>query len=279
MPFSGHVPRKRFGQHWLRDDSILEKILLAADLQEEDRILEIGPGRGALTEKLLESNVKLVHGVELDAELIVGLKQRFAGQSRFTLQEGDALSVSLLPHDGIAANKVVANIPYNITGPLLERLIGRLGRSSEVKYQRLVLLVQKEVAKRILALPGQSSFSAMSVRLQLLAKCQSVCEVHPSSFSPQPKVYSEVIILDPLEKDERLDFLVERRVASIVQIAFLSRRKKLRNTLTKICPLDELEPLAYRQGINLNQRPQELAPMIWVQLARELERWDRSKKK
>ncbi len=272
MSFSGHIPRKRFGQHWLRDDSVLEKILSAADLESSDRILEIGPGRGVLTAKLLQSRAALVHGIELDFDLIPGLRKRFSDQTRFSLEEGDALSLSLMLPDGFPANKVVANIPYNITGPLLEKLIGRLGVPAENEYKRLVLLLQKEVARRILSEPGQSSFSALSVRLQLLAKCRSVCEVLPGSFSPPPKVNSEVIVLDPISSKERLDFKIERRVEALVRKAFLSRRKKLRNTLVGFCPLDKLEALFNQQGISLDQRPQEVSPMIWVELAKGIEK-------
>ncbi len=272
MSFLGHTPRKRFAQHWLTDQVVLENILEASELKSSDRVLEIGPGRGALTEKLLKSKIALVHGVELDRNLIAGLRKRFAGYPGFTLQEGDALSVSLIPPDGIPVTKVVANIPYNITGPLLERLIGRLGQPVKEKYQRLVLLMQKEVAQRILALPGQSSFSAMSIKIQLLATCRSVCEVPPNSFSPPPKVHSQVIVLEPLPAKERLDFALEKRIEALVQKAFSSRRKKLKNTLTSLFPLDELEGLVESQGISLDQRPQEIAPMKWVGLARGIEK-------
>ena len=272
MSFSGHVPRKRFGQHWLRDEVVLEEIIAAADLKPLDRVLEIGPGRGVLTEKLLKSNVALVHGIELDRDLVAGLKKRFFEHPRFSLKEGDVLSDALLPFDGVPANKVVANIPYNITGPLLERLVGSLGSPAEGEFQRLVLLMQKEVAQRILSLPGQSSFSAMTVRLQLLANCTGVCEVPPSSFTPSPKVHSQVIVLDPLRTSNRLNFELERRIEGLLRVAFLSRRKKLRNTLGRICPLDKLEVLAKRLGISLDQRPQEVAPMTWVELARGLEK-------
>ncbi len=276
LSFAGHTARKRFGQHWLRDNSVLEKIVEAADLKSSDRILEIGPGRGALTEKLLRSRVELVHCIEVDLDLIAGLKKRFSKYSKFTLTEGDALSASLLPPDGMAINKVVANIPYNITSPLLERLIGRLGNPIKEHYQKLVLLLQKEVADRIISLPGQSSFSAMSVRLQLLANCRSVCEVPPSSFSPKPKVHSKVIVLEPFGVKETMGLEIGKKVEVLVRTAFLSRRKKLKNTLIGLMPLKNLEMLAYRQGISLDQRPQEIAPSKWVQLAKGLQEWERN---
>ena len=274
MAFSGHHARKRFAQHWLIDAAVLTQILDAADVQPDDRLLEVGPGRGALTERLLASSASAVHAVELDRDLVSGLRQRFADQARFSLQEGDVLSVPLTLADGRAATKVVANIPYNITGPLLERLLGRLDRPVDHPYQRLVLLLQKEVAQRIRALPGQSCFSALSVRLQLLARCTTVCPVPPRSFKPPPKVHSEVILIEPLAPEQRLEPLLAKRVESLLRQAFLARRKMLRNTLAKVLPAAELNALADDLGISLQQRPQELSPATWVELARGLNRAD-----
>lgn len=253
---------------------MLTQILDAADVQPDDRLLEVGPGRGALTERLLASSASAVHAVELDRDLVSGLRQRFADQARFSLQEGDVLSVPLTLADGRAATKVVANIPYNITGPLLERLLGRLDRPVDHPYQRLVLLLQKEVAQRIRALPGQSCFSALSVRLQLLARCTTVCPVPPRSFKPPPKVHSEVILIEPLAPEQRLEPLLAKRVESLLRQAFLARRKMLRNTLAKVLPAAELNALADDLGISLQQRPQELSPATWVELARGLNRAD-----
>ena len=165
MSFAGHSARKRFGQHWLRDERILDRILEAAELAPGDRVLEVGPGRGALTDRLLSSPAALVHAVELDRDLVAGLKERFSSRQQFSLCEGDVLEVPLTLPDGLPASKVVANIPYNITGPLLDRLIGRLDRPVDPPYQRLVLLLQKEVAERIRARPGHTSFSALSCLL------------------------------------------------------------------------------------------------------------------
>ncbi len=274
MTFSGHTARKRFGQHWLRDEQVLERILQAADLQAGDRVLEVGPGRGALTERLLASPVASVHAVELDRDLVGGLRQRFAAEPRFSLQEGDVLAVALEGPGGSRATKVVANIPYNITGPLLERLVGRLDRPVDPPYQSLVLLVQKEVAERIRARPGQSSFSALSVRMQLLAHCSSVCPVPPRCFQPPPKVQSEVVRLDPLLADQRLPIELARGVERLLRMAFLARRKMLRNTLAPLAAPDQLQALASAAGIHLQQRPQEIAPAAWVALARGLNQAD-----
>ncbi len=270
MTFYGHQTRKRFGQHWLKDSFVLGKIIESAKLESIDRVLEIGPGKGALTEKLLLSNIDALHAIELDRELIDGLRKRFEKYSSFTLQEGDVLSVPLLPPDGIPSNKVVANIPYNITGPLLERLIGRLSSPVGMGYKLLVLLLQKEVADRILAKPGNSAFSALSVRIQLLAKCRSVCEVEPKCFQPPPKVCSKVISIEPVSAEHRLEPKLARGVETLLRAAFLSRRKMLRNSLKGFTSLDDLEIAAEVSGVSLNQRPQELSPREWVSMAKSL---------
>ena len=274
MSFGGHSPRKRFGQHWLRDERVLDRILEASELGSDDRVLEVGPGRGALTERLLASSAAAVHAVELDRDLVSGLHDRFGGFPRFSLREGDVLEVPLTLPDGQLATKVVANIPYNITGPLLERLIGRLDQPIDPPYQRLVLLVQKEVAERIRARPGASSFSALSVRMQLLAHCSSVCAVPPRCFQPPPKVHSEVIRIDPLPQEQRPDPVTCRRVERLLRQAFQARRKMLRNTLKVTQPFSELETITRQAGIDLSQRPQEVAPNAWVELARGLNQAD-----
>ncbi|MFZ4803191.1 MAG: 16S rRNA (adenine(1518)-N(6)/adenine(1519)-N(6))-dimethyltransferase RsmA [Synechococcus lacustris] len=260
MGFSGHTARKRFGQHWLKDASVLDRIAAAAELEPGDTLLEIGPGRGALTERLLKSPIEQLHAVELDRDLVQGLRQQFGHDQRFLLLEGDALAIPLPP-----ARKVVANIPYNITGPLLERLLGRLDRPSSHRYERLVLLLQKEVADRITAPAGHSSFSGLSVRLQLQAECESICSVPPRCFQPPPKVMSEVICLRP--RAESLEPELAKKLESLLKRCFGARRKMLRNTLAGLLAPEALEAWASGAGVRLEQRPQELAPERWLALA------------
>lgn len=267
MTFAAHRTRKRFGQHWLKDESVLAKILAAAELSSVDTVLEVGPGRGALTGQLLASTAAAVAAVELDRDLVEGLQERFAADPRFSLTQGDVLAVPL-PEASI----VVANIPYNITGPLLERLVGRLDRPREQPYRRLVLLMQQEVAERIRARPGSSAYSALSVRMQLLAQCRSVCPVPPRCFQPPPKVMSEVVAIDPLPPDQRLDPPLARTVESLLRRCFAARRKMLRNTLAGVAEADQLLGLCAEARIGLEQRPQEVAPGQWVALAAGLNR-------
>jgi 16S rRNA (adenine1518-N6/adenine1519-N6)-dimethyltransferase len=272
MTFAGHRPRKRFGQHWLIDPGVLDRIVAAAELQAGERVLEVGPGRGVLTERLLASPAAAVVAVELDRDLLVGLRQRFGTDPRFHLIGGDVLEVPLEPAGEPRADRVVANIPYNITGPLLERLVGRLDQPLSPPYRRLVLLVQRELGERIRARPGESAFSALSVRLQLLAHCRSVCPVPPRCFAPAPKVDSEVIVLDPLPPSQRLTPELARTLEPLLRRTFASRRKMLRNTLAGLLPEAELAALAAETGIALTQRPQELDPGRWVALAAGLNR-------
>ena len=272
MAFQGHRARKRFGQHWLTDATVLDRIVAAAELEEGERGLEVGPGRGALTERLLAAPIATLRAVELDRDLVPGLRARFGGDHRFTLVEGDALEVPLIPEQGPAPRTVVANIPYNITGPLLERLVGRLDRPHDPPYRRLVLLVQQEVGERIRARPGSSAFSSLSVRLQLLARCIPVCTVPPRCFQPPPKVMSEVVRLDPLPAEQRPEPALARTVELLLRRCFAARRKMLRNTLAGLLPTAELMLLAEAAGVQLEQRPQELAPERWLALAAGLNR-------
>ena len=267
MSFAAHRARKRFGQHWLKDQSVLDRILQAAALTAADTVLEVGPGRGALTERLLESSARAVCAVELDRDLVSGLQERFGANPRLSLTEGDVWAVEL-PE----ATAVVANIPYNITGPLWERLVGRLDRPALQPYRRLVLLVQQEVGERIRARPGSSAYSALSVRMQLLARCSTVCPVPPRCFQPPPKVMSEVVALDPLPLEQRLDPALAKTVEMLLRRCFAARRKMLRNTLSGLVEAEQLQSLTEAAEIGLQQRPQEVAPERWVSLAAGLNR-------
>jgi 16S rRNA (adenine1518-N6/adenine1519-N6)-dimethyltransferase len=135
-----------------------------------------------------------------------------------------------------------------------------------------VLLVQQEVGERIRARPGSSAYSALSVRMQLLASCRTVCPVPPRCFQPPPKVMSEVVCLDPLPPEQRLDPTLARTVEALLRRCFAARRKMLRNTLAGLQPPEPLQRLTEAAGIRLDQRPQEVAPAAWVALAAGLNR-------
>ncbi len=266
-----HIPRKRFGQHWLKDQDVLDQIVKAAELNSEDCVLEVGPGKGALTEKLIESQARFIQAIELDRDLVVGLKKRFGHKDKFNLIEGDVLSVPLDSKNGQIINKVVANIPYNITGPLLKKLIGELCKPPENYYETLVLLMQKEVAQRIVAKPGNSNFSALTVRIQLLAKCQDVCDVPSKCFHPAPKVDSKVVMINPFISNDPDFYEIGDLLEKLLKVAFSGRRKKLRNTIGSFVTLnDEIKEFFAYRGISLDQRPQEISPSNWFALAKAL---------
>ena len=262
--------RKRLGQHWLRDQRVLQRIVAAAQVGPEDRLLEIGPGRGALTHHLLATPAAAVVAVELDRQLIDGLQQRFGADGRFSLLQDDALELLRQPLTR-NPNKVVANIPYNITGPLLQGLMGTVAQPRQPQFQQLVLLMQKEVADRVTALPGSPACGGLTIRIQLLAAARTLCIVPPDCFSPPPEVTSAVVVLTPHLPHQRCYGpeqapLLER----LLQVAYSGRRKMLRNTLGAVWSVPSLEQAARQAAVDLGQRPQELNPDQWVALSEAL---------
>jgi len=266
MNSKNYHQKKRFGQHWLVNKKILEKIKEVADLDENDFILEIGPGRGALTSKLLDSEIRKLHAIELDKDLIDLLNIKFNNNNKFTLQHGDILSVNL---DSInnKITKVVANIPYNITGPILDIFVGRLGVIRNYNYAKIIFLMQKDVVDRILSKEGSSNAGALSIRMQLLSKIKKICDVAPSSFSPPPKVFSSLVVFEPLKNDLRLEISVEKYIDKLLRISFNSRRKMLRNTLNSILSNKEINELSESSKICFNLRPQDISIDQWINLA------------
>ena len=266
MNFKSYHPKKRFGQHWLVNKKILEKIKEVADLNANDFILEIGPGRGALTSKLLDSEIRKLHAIELDKDLINLLNIKFNDNDKFSLQQGDILSVNL---DSInnKITKVVANIPYNITGPILDIFVGRLGVIRDYNYTKIIFLMQKDVVDRILSKEGSSDAGALSIKMQLLSKIRKICDVAPSSFSPPPKVFSSLVVFEPLKNNLRLDISVEKYIDKLLRISFNSRRKMLRNTLNSILSNEEINQLSVSSKVCFNLRPQDISIDQWIKLA------------
>ena len=266
MNFKNHHPQKRFGQHWLINKKILEKIKEVADLNANDFILEIGPGRGALTSKLLDSEIKKLHAIELDKDLINLLNNKFNDNDKFSLQQGDILSLNL---DSInnKITKVVANIPYNITGPILDIFVGRLGVIRDYNYTKIIFLMQKDVVDRILSKEGSSDAGALSIKMQLLSKIKKICDVAPSSFSPPPKVFSSLVVFEPIKNNLRLDISVEKYIDKLLRISFNSRRKMLRNTLNSILSNEEINQLSESSKVCFNLRPQDISIDQWIKLA------------
>ncbi|WP_071992179.1 16S rRNA (adenine(1518)-N(6)/adenine(1519)-N(6))-dimethyltransferase RsmA, partial [Leptolyngbya sp. PCC 6406] len=265
-PFQAR-PRKRFGQHWLRSEVILDRIVAAAALGLCDRVLEIGPGTGLLTQRLMAQAGSVV-AVEVDRDLCRRLRSQFGDRETFELIEGDVLKLDLRsmlaeqprdsqfrsdPHSSAnpsphkasphkaSPNKVVANIPYYITGPILERLLGTIAQPNPYPFESIVLLVQQEVAQRLCARPHSKAFGALTVRVQYLADCEVICPVPAKAFQPPPKVASAVVRLTP--RPIPTPAQNPQLLAQIVTLGFASKRKMLRNNLEGLIPRDRLLPL------------------------------------
>ncbi len=266
MNTKNYYQKKRFGQHWLVNNLILERIKEVAELEEKDFILEIGPGRGALTSKLLDSKINRLHAVELDKDLIDHLNNKFKNDNKFSLQQGDILSTNLETINK-KITKVIANIPYNITGPILDLFIGRLGVISENNYEKIIFLMQKDVVDRILSKDGNTNAGALSVRMQLISNIRRICDVPPSSFNPPPKVFSSLVVFEPLRPELRLDIKLEKYLDKLLRISFNSRRKMIKNTLNSIFSEDEIREIAESSKISFNSRPQDISINKWIKLA------------
>ncbi len=266
-------PRKRFAQHWLKSDLILNNILAAARLQKSDRILEIGPGTGIMTTRLLPE-AETVLAVEIDRDLCKNLVRKFGDRDNFLLLQGDILEFDL--NANLIAfpkfqnpNKVVANIPYNITGPILEKLLGTIANPATTKYELIVLLLQKEVAERLVAAPGNKAYGALSIRVQYLAACEYICDVPSKAFYPPPKVDSAVIRLIPKSIEHPANN--PKYLNTLVKLGFATRRKMLKNNLKSIVASDRLSQILEQLDLNPSCRAENLSLENWIALSNLLE--------
>ena len=266
MNLKHHYTKKKFGQHWLKNQKILEKIIKTADLKKNDVILEIGPGKGALTSKLLEKNIKKLYAVELDKDLIEFLNNKFSNIKNFSLIQGDILSTDINLFES-KINKIIANIPYNITSPIIDKFIGRLGRIQKYNFEKIIFLMQKDVADRIMAKEGSGDVGAISTKIKLISKVEKICDVNPSSFIPAPKVYSSLVIFKPLPQNLRSDLELEKCIDKLLKVAFNGRRKKLKNTLCSLFSKPEFDNLQMISKINFNMRPQDISLEHWKMIA------------
>ncbi|MDH3387567.1 MAG: 16S rRNA (adenine(1518)-N(6)/adenine(1519)-N(6))-dimethyltransferase RsmA [Gammaproteobacteria bacterium] len=216
--------RKRFGQHFLHDQRVIESILRAVDPRPGDRLLEIGPGQGALTYPLLERCQELV-AIELDRDLIPALESRAARYGKLEIINADILEYRLPALPPGNAWRLVGNLPYNISTPLMFHLL-----ESAQLIKDMHFMVQKEVALRIVAPPGDTDYGRLSVMLQYHCECQYLFDVAPGSFTPPPRVDSAVIRLRPLLESEH-DIGNYEVFSTIVQTAFGQRRKTISNSL------------------------------------------------
>ena len=222
-------PKKKWGQNFLRNQGAVIRIVEAVEPEAGDLIVEIGPGEGILTEKLSELPNELL-AIEIDPELVAALTERFG--DRVLLRCEDALE-TILP---VQPFRAVGNLPYNAGTPILRRVI------ADPHCRRAVFMLQKEVADRLVAKPGDEAYGYLTLYTQLFAKARILLTLEPSSFSPRPKVRSSVVILDPDRKPFLSDDLL-----SLISVAFRMRRKQLVNNLIGWRGLDRT---AAGQGIS-----------------------------
>ena len=261
--------RKQFGQHWLRSDKALNQIIKAATLSPSDRVLEIGPGTGILTRQLLPKAESVV-AVEIDRDLCTLLAKKLGSTANFLLLQGDFLTLDLASQltafpQFQKPNKVVANITYYITGPILEKLLGTIAEPVISPLKSIVLLVQKEIADRLCAKPGSRTYGALSVRVQYLAACDFICDVPAKAFEPPPKVDSAVVRLRPRPTEPPAQD--PKQLASLVTMGFATKRKMLRNNLKSVVDRDRLTQLLEQLNVNPQVRAEDLSVAEWVALS------------
>ncbi len=251
-----HPPRKRFGQHFLHDRQVLDRIARLGCAGNPCNLLEIGPGLGALTEQLLE-RLPEITAVELDRDLIARLSGRF-GPERLNLLEMDILRCDLAALPRRCPDtpfRVVGNLPYNISTPLLFHLLDQLPQ-----IDAMVFMVQKEVASRIAAAPGEKAYGRLSVMLALELECERLFDVPPAAFTPPPRVDSSIVRLVPRPAPMAMD---RGLVGQLVSAAFSRRRKTLRNTLREL-----VTPAQFHEaGIESSLRAEALGPGDYVRLS------------
>lgn len=258
---------KKWGQNFLTDGNLIQKIVAGAEISSEDVVLEIGPGIGTLTEALL-ARAKRVIAVEIDGRLIPVLSNNFQDYANFQLIHADALRLDLfelLQKEAPGARvQVVANLPYYITTPLLQRLL-----DPALPVDRCTLMVQKEVAERMTAAPSTKEYGSLTLFIACYARAEILFPAPKTVFFPAPKVDSAVVRLDRREPPDGLDV---ERLSHWIQCAFQKRRKTVLNSLQSGENIDKnlLKIALEKQGISLRARAEDLCLEDYVALAREL---------
>jgi 16S rRNA (adenine1518-N6/adenine1519-N6)-dimethyltransferase len=249
--------RKRFGQHFLHDPGTIERILRAIAPSPTDRVVEIGPGRGALTGALLDAAGAL-DAIEIDRGLAAELRERLAARDTFRLHEADALTFDFgaLARERGGRLRVVGNLPYNISTPLLFHLLAH-----REAVEDLHVMLQKEVVDRMVAAPGTGEYGRLTVMLAPWTQIERLFEIGPGAFQPPPRVRSAVA---RVRLRVAPAFTLDERFPAVVSAAFSHRRKTLRNALRNFVP----EAAIRAAGIDPAARPETLAPAQFALLAK-----------
>lgn len=254
---AGHQARKRFGQNFLHDPGVIERIVRAIHPKSEDTIVEIGPGLGAITEEILALNPRL-QVVELDRDLIPVLRTKFFNYPEFRIHEADALSFDFSQlAEGDRGLRIIGNLPYNISTPLIFHLLGQAGVVRDMHF-----MLQKEVVQRMAAVPGDNNYGRLGIMTQYFCKVQPLFEVGPGAFRPAPKVDSAIVRLVP---HDTLPHPAKDlgTLQAVVRTAFNARRKTLRKALGSLVTVDQLQSLGIKDGL----RPENLSLADYVLIA------------
>ncbi len=257
-----HRARKRFGQNFLHDEHVIRQIGAATGITAQDHAVEIGPGRGALTEALLETGAK-VTVIELDRDLPPILRARFfkVDPSRFHIIEADALKFDFAALGSPEAPlKLVGNLPYNISTPLIFQLLNYRHVVKDMHF-----MLQKEVVDRMCAEPGNSDYGRLSVMVQYFCETQPLFKVPPGAFTPQPKVESAIVRLTPRKTPDAVARNPDQ-LATLVRLAFSQRRKTIRNNLKNHIDLTALDKV----NIDPGQRPETISMPQYVDLSNQV---------
>ena len=268
-----HHPSKRLGQNFLTDQRIIQRIIESLEPRADETIVEIGPGRGALTKSLLEKAGRLV-AIEFDRSLIPILGESFGEKENFTLVQNDALVTDICDVIRPATEaRVVANLPYNIATAILQRLIEQRHCLTE-----MVLMLQKEVVERIMAGPGTSERGYLSVFVQFYCETEKLFDVAPSSFRPTPKVWSSMIRLRP-RRQLAAGVNDEKLLWQVVSAGFAQRRKTILNNLRNApSPLQEIVKshggasiVLCQAEVDLQRRAETLTLEEWARITRVIQ--------
>ncbi|MBL8256150.1 16S rRNA (adenine1518-N6/adenine1519-N6)-dimethyltransferase [Pseudoxanthomonas japonensis] len=249
-------PKKSLGQHFLTDRSYIDKIVMAVNPQPGDRLVEIGPGQGAITFPLLRKHGELT-AVEFDRDLITPLMEASEGVGRLTIIHKNVLDVDFGKLAGDEKIRLVGNLPYNLSSPILFHAI-----EHAASIHDMVFMLQKEVVDRMAAEPGSKVYGRLSVMLQAYCRVDSLFVVPPGAFRPPPKVDSAVARLVPRDASA-VGITDHRRFADVVRAAFGQRRKTLRNALGGTCSTDQIEAA----GLRADARAEQIEVEGFVRLA------------
>ncbi len=253
---AGHQARKRFGQNFLHGPGVIERIVRSINPRPDDAIVEIGPGLGALTEEILAVNPRL-QVVELDRDLIPVLRTKFFNYPEFRIHEADALKFDFSQLAADRPLRIIGNLPYNISTPLIFHLLGQAGVVQDMHF-----MLQKEVVQRLAAVPGDNNYGRLGIMAQYFCKVQPLFEVGPGAFRPAPKVDSAIVRLVPHATlpHPAKDLSI---LQSVVRTAFNARRKTLREALGGLVSVAQLQSLGIDDGL----RPENLALADYVAIA------------